>query len=288
MNNRLIAAASFSPKSLVFPGSWVGHIPFAAFLIESLNPKVFVELGTHTGNSYFAFCQSVKTNKQDTKCYAVDTWMGDEQAGLYNDEIYLKVNEHNIENYDSFSTLLRMTFDEALNKFENGSVNLLHIDGLHTYEAVKHDYETWLPKMAPGGVIIFHDTQVFEENFGVHRLWRELQELYPNNIEFTHSHGLGVLQLNDVPDSKKLFWLLPDYKEKQNFIVYFAALGSRIDCQQNIENLKTLLTQRDEYIIKLEHIADVLEKIYASKSWRVTRPFRFLERCINRFFENKD
>ena len=50
----------FNPKSLVYPYSWAGHLHFAYWLIKEINPKIFVELGTHSGNSYFSFCQSIK------------------------------------------------------------------------------------------------------------------------------------------------------------------------------------------------------------------------------------
>jgi len=231
INNTLIKAATFSPNSLKWPDAWIGHIPFAAWLINELHPKVFVELGTHTGNSYFTFCQAVHEAQTSTKCYAVDTWQGDEHAGLYGDEIWSNVNIYNRKHYHSYSRLIKKKFDDAVHEFKDGTINLLHIDGLHTYEAVKHDFETWLPKLAPGAIVLFHDTNVRERNFGVWKLWEELQLQYPNNIEFTHSHGLGVLQLNDAPDDKKLEWIQPDYPEKQRLIDYFAALGTRqIEC----------------------------------------------------------
>jgi hypothetical protein len=67
------------------------HIPFAFALTQMLQPRVFVELGTHRGESYSAFCQAVKIlglDKQTaTRCYAVDTWAGDIHTGQYEDEI---------------------------------------------------------------------------------------------------------------------------------------------------------------------------------------------------------
>ncbi len=92
--------------------------------------------------------------------------------------------------------LIRKTFDEALENFQNNSIDILHIDGLHTHEAVKHDFESWFPKVKKDGIIIFHDTNVIEDDFGVYKLWEELQEKYVN-VTFFHSFGLGVLFLDN-------------------------------------------------------------------------------------------
>lgn len=257
--NNLITTASFIPNSLQPPNAWVGHLPFAAWVIQEVSPKIFVELGTHSGNSYFSFCQSVVEAGISSKCYSVDTWQGDEHAGQYGDEIFAKVNAHHQERYAGFSRLLRMTFDDAVTYFSDESIDLLHIDGLHTYEAVRHDFETWLPKLAPGAVVIFHDTKVRDHNFGVWKLWGELQASYPNNLEFVHAHGLGVLQLNNAPQDKKLEWLQPDSSEKQRLKNYFAALGSRQleryelnELKQHAASLNQAVVERDGQITDLD------------------------------------
>ena len=96
--NKLLNVALFSPVSIQFPNSWVGHLPFAKWIIESCSPAVFVELGTHSGNSYFSFCQSIVECNLPTKCYAVDTWQGDEQAGTYGEDVFSQVNQNNQHN----------------------------------------------------------------------------------------------------------------------------------------------------------------------------------------------
>jgi GT2 family glycosyltransferase/glycosyltransferase involved in cell wall biosynthesis len=174
--------------------AWTEHVPFAFWLVDVLRPSTIVELGTHNGVSYSAMCQAVKSLGLPTRCFAVDTWKGDEQAGFYPEEVYREFATFHDQRYSAFSRLVRSTFDEALPHFEDGSIDLLHIDGLHTYDAVRHDFESWLPKLSPNAVILFHDTNVRENNFGVFRLWGEIAS-GRLHFDFLHGYGLGVLGL---------------------------------------------------------------------------------------------
>ena len=175
--------------------SWVGHIPFAFELVEQIRPKTFVELGTHKGDSYFAFCNAFAKYCTNGNCYAVDTWQGDKHAGFYGDEVFNSVAKYN-EKF-SFSTLLKMKFDIARSYFSDNEIDILHIDGLHTYDAVKHDFYNWLIKVKETGIILLHDTQVMRDDFGVYKLWKELKQQYKYTYEFTNSNGLGVIFLEE-------------------------------------------------------------------------------------------
>jgi hypothetical protein len=173
-------------------GYWSGHTPFACDLVALARPSVIVELGVQYGESYFAFCQAIEESGVRCAAYAVDTWRGDRHTGSYGEEVFEEVLAYNRETYGAFSQLLRMSFNEAAERFASESIDLVHIDGVHTYLGAKHDFETWFPRVKPGGVILLHDTQVRSGDFGVWRLWAEVSELYPA-FEFTHSCGLGVL-----------------------------------------------------------------------------------------------
>lgn len=184
-----------APRSVPF-SAWLGHVPFASWLVEQLRPQSIVELGTHSGASFLAFCQAIEEQELTSRVFAVDSWEGDEHAGFYGDDIYNELRDYQQRNYPGISEMLRMRFNEALGYFADDSIDLLHIDGLHTYEAVREDFETWLPKLTKRGVVLFHDTCVRERGFGVWQYWAEISQQYPA-FEFTHTHGLGVLLVGD-------------------------------------------------------------------------------------------
>jgi hypothetical protein len=226
----VLGDAPFWPVDhLAEPDAWAGHIPFAFWIIDALRPRRLVELGTHSGNSYLAFAQAVHRLGLGTACFAVDTWRGDAHAGYYGEEVFQKLSRHHDARYGAFSRLVRATFDDAVQHFADASVDLLHVDGYHTYEAVAHDLETWRQKLSARAIVLFHDINVREGNFGVWRLWGELQSGHPH-FEFRHAHGLGVLGLgSDLPAPvTALFQTTQDAAESSRIREAFARLGSSV------------------------------------------------------------
>jgi hypothetical protein len=174
-------------------GAWTPHIHFAFDVVAVLKPALLVELGVDRGESYFAFCQSALENKTATQCFGVDTWRGDQHAGGYDETTFTQVTQHNRANYESFSTLIRSDFDDALNRFGKESIDVLHLDGLHTEDAVRHDLDAWLPTLRPRGILLLHDVDVRSKGFGVWKVWTELQQ-QSRSWTFHDGPGLGVWQ----------------------------------------------------------------------------------------------
>jgi len=212
-------AEQVCPDYRVWP--WHGHRLFAYDLMAFLRPKLFVELGTYWGTSFFSFCQAVKDFHLATRCVAVDTWEGDDHTGKYEQRVYDTVQHIAGSLFgDTDIQLLRHYFQEAAAGFADGSIELLHIDGFHTYEAVREDFTTWLPKLADDGVVLFHD--IAETcDYGSVRYWQELLARYPG-FSFQHSWGLGVLfpkgkarlvemERNNIADKMKVYECRSEY-----------------------------------------------------------------------------
>ena len=189
---KLIASKALTPRYEA-PSSWWEHVPIAHALTEILQPAVIVELGTHYGVSFFSFCEAAELYSKDTYVYAVDTWEGDIQAGYYADDVYKSVSVYRDKFYSQRSQLLRCTFDEASTLFAEQSIDILHIDGLHTYEAVSHDFNIWISKVKEEGTIIFHDWNVKRGDFGVWKFWDEIKkDTNYRCLEIANGYGLGI------------------------------------------------------------------------------------------------
>lgn len=285
------------PRRLTY-STWHEHLPFAMFLVDLLRPKMIVELGTHYGDSYCTFCQAVKELHLDTACYAVDTWQGDPHSGLYGPEVLADLRAHHDPLYSSFSRLIQSTFDEALEHFADGTVDLLHIDGYHTYESVRHDFESWLPKMSSHGVVLFHDINVREQDFGIRKFWGEVKLKYPR-FEFLHGHGLGVLAVGKVR-SKKLreLFKLPE-EESIRIRDFFFQLGHQLttrvrnkamaselknqewQLQELKADLADLGTNLQEKVFQIHSLESQIQQIQLSIPMRLASRYqRIVERLL--------
>ncbi len=317
----LTIATISRPKRLTDIRSWHGHIPFAFWCIDKLKPATFVELGTHKGDSYSAFCQAVKKVGTSTRCYAVDSWKGDQHSYLYEESVYEEFKKYHDENFSKFSSLVRSTFDEAKEQFEDGSIDLLHIDGFHTYEAVKNDFETWQNKLSNKAVVLFHDTNVRERDFGIWKYWEEIKQKYPSFL-FTHSHGLGVLCVGrNVPESIKKLCNQDTEKSKQ-IADLFAELGESVlaiskknslakEFKSNVLELSNKSKQLNILLSELQslrrsaakssqlekdfiasnaytqELTNELKKIRSSSSWLITKPLRWFAIRLKRIISKR-
>lgn len=164
--------------------AWKGHRTFAGWLINRVQPKIVVDLGVDYGYSLFSFSEhNIGT------VYGIDSFEGDEHAGHHGDAydtVIRVIEENQYKNID----VIKGYFDDVVKTWDK-PIDILHIDGLHTYEAAMNDYQKWSPFLTEDGVILMHDVVSFE---GVRKVYEEIPM---HKMFFTHSAGLGVLSKSE-------------------------------------------------------------------------------------------
>lgn len=251
------------PRRAGKPSGWWSHVPFAFWIVAAARPRIIVELGTEYGISYSAFCEAVVRSHLDARCYAIDLWKGDEHAGFYGEEVYADLSAFNQHHYSRFSQLIRLPFDEAVTQFADCTIDLLHIDGLHTYDAVRHDFELWRPKLSARGLVLFHDTNVKEHDFGVWRLWSELMERYPS-FEFPYGNGLGVIAVGpEIPSAVRPLISSPSDDVASIVRDRFALIGERWETEWRVQEALNRVTAAQTVETKRAQLQTELDRVLA-------------------------
>jgi hypothetical protein len=251
---------------------WAGHIPFLFVLFRALRPDTYVELGVQNGASLIAAATAAATYQTPTMLVGIDSWQGDEHTGYYQgDSIYRDLCNYFAATFPRVR-LERGFFADVLPRFATGSVDILHIDGLHTYDAVKGDFTAWFDRVSPKGVIILHDIAVLEHGFGVHRLWNELKEHF-TTLEFRHSFGLGVVLLS--PEDERLRPLVALAHDQGAMRAYESLVA---DVARVLPERMRAYAEGPEAPFPNGELAQV----YASASWRITAPLRRLSSTFGR------
>ena len=263
---------------------WSGHRNFAYDYVRNIIPTRIVELGSYYGCSSFSFLQAIKDANLKTEFYGIDTWMGDSfTENDYHEDIfgaYKFVLETCFSEQNG--SMLRCTFDEACSSFQDQSIDLLHIDGSHNYEDVKHDFMLWKNKVRTDGAVFFHDIScdlLYGEVMGSHLFWEELKKEYPYTLEFKFSFGLGILFFEK--DKYEYIKSSVDFNKYQDLIIsadnenkdtirrYFFEvrnLGYRVaELERQLEIKQTHLDayagdvkEKDVYISDLEQMVETL------------------------------
>ena len=123
-----------------------------------------IEIGSWTGTSTGIMAKLIKPYKG--KIFAVDHWLG--SVNVPHHKIAAKIDIFTIfkfnmvkENVWEIVFPLVMKSQEAAEIFRENTVDLIFIDGDHSYECVKQDILLWWPKLKVGGIMCGHDCEVF-------------------------------------------------------------------------------------------------------------------------------
>lgn len=183
--------------------SWQVPSEFIAMVKWAMEqrPANILEIGTAKGATLLTWCR-VATNK----VVSVDLPGGihgggypSAKQGLYQHFVSDRpgVSLCCIQD-DSHAEATRQEVEVFL---KGDKLDLLFIDGDHTYAGVKRDFELWSPLVRPGGHVIFHDILPHKDlhDCEVDKLWSELKQKYTWR-EFVENPeqgwaGIGAVQM---------------------------------------------------------------------------------------------
>ena len=91
-----------------------------------------------------------------------------------------------------------MTSEQFAKGYPKNKYGYIYLDGDHSCEGVKKDFELFWPKLEKGGLMVFHDVVVKNwgklKNFGVWKLWQELELNQKIIFRYPKESGLGIIQ----------------------------------------------------------------------------------------------
>lgn len=137
-----------------------------------------MQIGTFRGKSACYLAEGARCGG-GAHTYAVDPWdlagNADGKHGYARAETMRDcIRQIVAMDLGAWITVIRAFSHNVARNWVERPVGLLFIDGSHEYPDVKADYETWLPHLAPGAVVVFDDYGT-KANPGVTRFVDELE-----------------------------------------------------------------------------------------------------------------
>jgi predicted O-methyltransferase YrrM len=170
-------------------------------LIRQQKPKNLLCIGSRYGFIPAVMAQACKDNALG-KVDFVDAGYGEDDENHWTGKAYWRSNEGKkcFKNFGlgQHIQIFVTTTSEFFKKHPTRKYNYIYLDGDHSYEGVKSDFESFWPQLNPGGFMLLHDVSVkgklSEGEYGVWRLFEEISKKNSHlKINYDHS-GLGILQ----------------------------------------------------------------------------------------------
>ncbi|MEI8136871.1 MAG: class I SAM-dependent methyltransferase [Bacteroidota bacterium] len=196
--NQLLDIAYSKDFSLIEPWQERTEIVEVLNILEKNPPKSVLEIGTANGGTLFLLTRMASKN---ASILSVDLPGGKFGGGYpeWKEPIYksfakkgqtvnlIRANSHDKETHSRVASF-----------FKDKKVDFIFIDGDHTYEGVKQDFENYKEFLTDGALVMFHDIAAHPNPiYGVDKFWKEIKQEFEHK-EFVKDwfdcgRGLGLL-----------------------------------------------------------------------------------------------
>jgi len=145
--------------------NWFSYKVLYSAMVKRIPPGMgatFVEVGCWRGRSAAFLGVEMINSGKHIKLYCVDSWkyIPSTEQPVSSQEDFDKVKEEFYKNMEPFGDaveILPMSSKDAVEKFEDESIDFAFIDAAHDYYNVYMDIKLWYPKVKKGGIIAGHD-----------------------------------------------------------------------------------------------------------------------------------
>lgn len=275
--------------------------------LRKQKPKTVVEIGTAKGGMFYALCQIADPF---ATLVSIDL-PGGSFGGGYTQKDVRKFRTYKKGN-QALHFLMLDSHDEGtlkrLKKILNGkSVDVLVIDGDHSYHGVKRDWELYHPLVANDGVVIFHDILYHPQvpQCQVDKFWNKIKKNYQTE-EFVDAGdanwgGIGVLHpgivLIEPPkeflEAERLYCeeeLLKEFKRGKGYLLdispipnkqkHFIGMAERghpnVDIIHSLEDFPWPLPDNSCHVVVghyiIQRIKPWLMVKFMDELWRILKP----------------
>ena len=181
-------------------------------LVRSAKPEVVVEIGSARGKSACYLGMALKENGSG-RLYAIDphtrtNWNDADSVDTF-DSINRNLDRLKLRD---FVEIVRANSEDAARDWSR-PIDLIFIDGDHSYEGVKRDWQLFSPFVRQFGGVIFHDTlwdmnpdpRFYRADMGVPRFVEELRGHGYPVITINRDFGVSLVQpvVKGVPLGRK-------------------------------------------------------------------------------------
>lgn len=148
--------------------------------VKEHKPKVIAEIGTWNGGTFYVW---TRTNPEAEKIISIDLPDGD-YGGGYDEKRIKFFSEFASDRKNTSLSFIRgdskskSTVEMLKSELGDRTIDFLYIDGDHTYEGIKKDFEIYSSLMSSDGIVGFHDINTHKEGYGVIQYWNEIKQNY--------------------------------------------------------------------------------------------------------------